>query len=262
MHAHQAVKVALELETLPHYTQNLHYFHTLREKWLAHYKVVRTRSARYRVCSAVESVAEYSEEEYPGAACTLEASPPRASGLRASAVPNYATPPVRLSASSPYHIGVPYEAVETPQTKALRALAEAGYPNLRERDLARLLPPDQWEEELIVMADVRAFFHVAYKVSCAHQLYIKVFYSPEQRIIDHIPLTIEHGLHHALANQLSQSLLTSLLTDVASGHNFSERMNELVSEDTSIAEKRNMLSTRKKRLSDIRQRLMTFSNSV
>jgi hypothetical protein len=83
---------------------------------------------------------------------------------------------------------------------------------------------------------------------------------PWQRIIDHIPLTIEHGLHHALAKQLSQSLLTSLLTDVASGLNFSQRMKELVSEDASIAQKRVMLSTRKERLHDIRRKLMTFSN--
>ncbi|KAG1792765.1 P-loop containing nucleoside triphosphate hydrolase protein [Suillus plorans] len=141
-----------------------------------------------------------------------------------------------------------YESVyrsEPPESKALRALAEAGYTNLSIPDLARLLPPDSREKELIVMADVRAYYHVAYK-----------------RVIDHIPLTIEHALHHALAEQLSQSLLTSLLTDVASGSNFSERMNELVSEDPSVAQKRASLSTRKQRLSDIRRRLVTFGNNV
>jgi len=58
--------------------------------------------------------------------------------------------------------------VEMPAAKALRALAEAGYPNLQASDLSRLLPPDSFEEELIVMAEVRAYYHVAYKVSCAH----------------------------------------------------------------------------------------------
>ncbi|KAG1834946.1 P-loop containing nucleoside triphosphate hydrolase protein [Suillus subluteus] len=181
--AQDAVKTALELETAtPHYTQNTHYLQTLRERWLAHYKTVRSPGGTYP---------------------------------------------------------------ETPGAKALRALAEAGYAGLRVSDLARLLPPDSFEEELVVMADVRAYYHVAYK-----------------RIIDHIPLTIEHALHHALAKQLSQSLLTSLLTDVASGPNFSERMKELVSEDPSIAQKRLMLSTRKERLLNIRRRLMTFSNSI
>ncbi|KAG2148928.1 P-loop containing nucleoside triphosphate hydrolase protein [Suillus clintonianus] len=134
---------------------------------------------------------------------------------------------------------------ESLESRALRALAEAGYVGLTVANLSRLLPPEPYEKELIVMADVRAYYQVAYK-----------------RVIDHIPLTIEHALHHALAEQLSQSLLTSLLTDVASGPNFSERMNELVSEDASIAQKRASLSSRKQRLSDIRRRLMTFSNST
>ncbi|KAG0701485.1 P-loop containing nucleoside triphosphate hydrolase protein [Suillus ampliporus] len=208
-HAQEAVKTALDLETVPHYTQNTHYLQTLREKWLAHYKTARNRSSQY-ICDEDESTSEPYDSD--GDEATLE----------------------------PY-----VSTLETPEAKALRALAEAGYPNLRVPDLARLLPPDEFEEELIVMADVRAYYHVAYK-----------------RIIDHIPLTIEHALHHALAKQLSQSLLTSLLTDVASGPNFSERMNELVTEDLSIAQKRAMLSTRKQRLSDIRRRLVTFSNGA
>ncbi|KAG2141892.1 P-loop containing nucleoside triphosphate hydrolase protein [Suillus clintonianus] len=148
------------------------------------------------------------------------------------------------SRPSQYKAHIRHVREVTAQAKALRALAEAGYTNIRVSDLARLLPPDSFEDELIVMADVRAYYHVAYK-----------------RIVDHIPFTIEHALHHALAGQLSQSLLTSLLTDVASGPNFSERMHELVREDDSIAQKRVMLSTRKQRLLDIRRRLVTFSNS-
>jgi len=66
-----------------------------------------------------------------------------------------------------------YERVETPADRALRSLAEAGYKNLRVSDLARLLPPDS-EEELIVMADVRAFYQVSYKVSYAHQFHFEV----------------------------------------------------------------------------------------
>ncbi|KAG2365972.1 P-loop containing nucleoside triphosphate hydrolase protein [Suillus spraguei] len=134
---------------------------------------------------------------------------------------------------------------ETLESKALRALAEAGYTNLRIPDLARLSPPDSHEKELIVMADVRAYYHVAYK-----------------RIIDHIPLTIERALHRALAEQLSRGLIVSLLTEVPSGSNFSERMHELISEDIPTAQKRAALLTRKQRLSDIRRRLTTFGNST
>ncbi|KAG2335317.1 hypothetical protein BDR05DRAFT_942653 [Suillus weaverae] len=64
---------------------------------------------------------------------------------------------------------------ETPEAKALRALAEAGYANLTTSALARLLPPDTFQEELIVMADVRAYFHVAYKVSLVYRLRLNLF---------------------------------------------------------------------------------------
>ncbi|KAG1878984.1 P-loop containing nucleoside triphosphate hydrolase protein [Suillus subluteus] len=193
-HAQDAVKSALALETTPHYTQNTHYLQTLREKWLARYKIVRSRASQYKA-------------------------------------------PV-------HHIQQHYSTTPSDDDSE-EASMKRGMPILGLPDLARLLPPDSFQEELIVMADVRAYYHVAYK-----------------RIIDHIPLTIEHSLHHALAEQLSQSLFTSLLTDVASGHNFSERMNELVSEDASIAQKRASLSTRKQCLSDIRRKLMTFGNST
>ncbi|KAG2044019.1 hypothetical protein BDR03DRAFT_996026 [Suillus americanus] len=292
-HAREAVKSALALETTPHYTQNTHYLQTLREKWLAHYKTVRSRASQYKArvyhiqqhhpttfsdndsekASMVEGPMECEgpmegegpteyggpmERAYPSEVRDSPRETPRARAVaytpsfdsqpsaRAQpaiwAVPEQA--PVLRSATS----SRVYATSETPEAKALRALAEAGYANIGISDLARLLPPDSFLEELVVMADVRAYYHVAYKASL--------------RIIDHIPLTIEHALHHALAEQLSQSLLTSLLTDVASGPNFSERMNELVSEDASIAQKRASLSTRKQRLSDIRRRLMTFGSST
>ncbi|KAG1838318.1 P-loop containing nucleoside triphosphate hydrolase protein [Suillus subluteus] len=208
-HALDAVKTALELETTtPHYTQNTHYLQTLREKWLAYYKTVQSRPFMYRA-----PIRHIGEAKGP-------------------------------MASRP---GLPslFEVHPVPDVESLRALAEAGYAGLRVSDLARLLPPDSFEEELVVMADVRAYYHIAYK-----------------RIIDHIPFAIEHALHHALAKQLSQSLLTSLLTDAASGPSFSEHLKELVSEDASIAQKRLMLSTRKERLLNIRRRLMTFSNGI
>jgi thymidylate synthase ThyX len=150
-HAQEAVKTALDLETTPHYTQNTHYLQTLREQWLAHYKTVRVKHSEYKVRSSM--VFECMERESP--------SFPSSSYNREP-----------LKPTAPYR---PYSEVETPQAKALRALVEAGYPNLRVSDLARLLPPDSFEEELVVMADVRAYYHVAYKVSCTHQLHFKRF---------------------------------------------------------------------------------------
>ena len=52
-----------------------------------------------------------------------------------------------------------------PEIQALEYLAQAGYKNLTVDDLVRLAPRDQqFEDELVVMADVRAYFTIAYKV--------------------------------------------------------------------------------------------------
>ena len=48
--------------------------------------------------------------------------------------------------------------------EALAALAKLGL-NVTEEDLGKLNPPDEYEDELALMAEVRAYFDVAYKVS-------------------------------------------------------------------------------------------------
>jgi hypothetical protein len=53
----------------------------------------------------------------------------------------------------------------SPHRIALNALAAIGYPGLAIQDLLRLAPRDQFKDELVVMADVRGYFEVAYKVS-------------------------------------------------------------------------------------------------
>lgn len=47
---------------------------------------------------------------------------------------------------------------------ALAALAKLGL-NVTEADLGKLNPPDEYEDELALMAEVRAYFDVSYKVS-------------------------------------------------------------------------------------------------
>lgn len=56
-------------------------------------------------------------------------------------------------------------APSVPQYNIFAALATAGYPGVKESDLPRLLGEDVYEQELIVMAETSAYFHVAYKVS-------------------------------------------------------------------------------------------------
>ncbi len=125
-----AVETALKLEKDPLFTQNTHYLESCRDKWLWHYKSVRNNTGKYLSKPPAEEV----------------------EGLEY--VPMYDTN--RVSRQT---IG------QSPTDRALLALAELGYKNLAASDLARLnTAPDNFQEELMVMADVRAYFQVAYKV--------------------------------------------------------------------------------------------------
>lgn len=79
------------------------------------------------------------------------------------------TQPGRKSKSGQSHVETHY------RTQALQALAALGYHGISAADFHRLYPADEYEEELKVMAGVRAHFQVACKVrydnpsfSCLH----------------------------------------------------------------------------------------------
>ncbi|KAG8216434.1 P-loop containing nucleoside triphosphate hydrolase protein [Butyriboletus roseoflavus] len=126
--------------------------------------------------------------------------------------------------------------------QAVQYLIQAGYRDYTVEDLTRLSPRDQFHDELTVMADVRAYFTIAYR-----------------RIIDHIPLKIEHTLHQALAERLSVNLLQRLMDDTTSSGSFTDRMKELVSEDPATEEKRTRLEGNQVRLQEMRRKLVSFA---
>lgn len=136
---------------------------------------------------------------------------------------------------------VPYAYNPSPtslQRRALDALESLGYKNLAVDDLHRLHPPDNFEEEITVMADVRAYFQVAYK-----------------RIIDYLPLTLEHNLNQALCRDLQQHLWGKLkLTE----DNASKRLADWLAEDPIVTTKRKELETMHKRLLDMQAKLNRF----
>ncbi|KIJ12479.1 hypothetical protein PAXINDRAFT_101195 [Paxillus involutus ATCC 200175] len=211
------MKETLELELRPNYTQNTHYLQSLCEKWLSKYKLGRRNSTQYQLPAPDSPIATFDDSE------------------QAPAKKKKNCQPTSACTSSAYRDS-------SAETDALEYLSRAGYSGLSVADLARLLPPDAFEDELIVMADVRAYFHVAYK-----------------RIIDHIPLKIEHTLHQALAGKLSVTLLQSLIVDTTARGDFAERMKELASEDPAIALKRDHLQARRVRLHEYRRKLVNFS---
>ncbi|KAG6912871.1 hypothetical protein DXG01_011442, partial [Tephrocybe rancida] len=99
-------------------------------------------------------------------------------------------------------------------------------------------------DALSVMADVRAYFQVAHK-----------------RLIDYVPLTVEHTLNQTLAGALQRSLFKSFLEHDGSGTD-QDTMAALLIEDPVIAKRRVFLQDRKKRLLLIKERLDLFGQAL
>jgi len=198
--AKKDVLKALKLEQSPYFTQNGHYLESTREEWFRKYNYARTYQGRY--IKTVADAEDYSEDD---------------SGPR-----------------RPYVISDKFSNVER---RVLSDLATLGHPNLSIDDLTRLYPVDEFQQELKLMADVRAYFQVAYK-----------------RIIDTIPLTIEHSLNQAFSDGLQSALFESLRV----GRATEEEMRDLLSEDTEIAAKRADLEGKKARLIDMQHKISSF----
>ncbi|KZV86172.1 hypothetical protein EXIGLDRAFT_774884 [Exidia glandulosa HHB12029] len=82
---------------------------------------------------------------------------------------------------------------EDPIAIALRSLRTAGYSHVTAADLHKLVPSDGLEPAFDIMAEVRAYFQVAYK-----------------RYIDAVPLCIEQALVRKFEGQLSAGLVNDL----------------------------------------------------
>jgi GTPase SAR1 family protein len=220
--AFSAVKETLGLEITPIYTQNKKDFENLREGWLIKYRKARRNPGEYRI---PESPCERLSDSLFVPIAQASSSPSSAARSKSDSAKSHDS-----------------EERVSPETLALQYLARAGYRGLTVDDLARLSRDKYFEDELIVMADVRAYFTLAYK-----------------RIIDHVPLKIEQSLHHALAERLSVNLLQRLMVDTTSTGNFSDRMKELVSEDPATEVKRTRLETTRTRLQEMRRKLVNFA---
>ncbi|KAJ7207815.1 P-loop containing nucleoside triphosphate hydrolase protein [Mycena pura] len=93
---------------------------------------------------------------------------------------------------------------------------------------------DEYEDELTLMSKVRAYWQIAY-----------------QRVIDYVPLMIEHEFNHRLAARLEGVLFEELLQEP----NASARMQELLTEDPAISERRGVLERKIEQLYEIKERL-------
>ncbi|KAJ2990797.1 hypothetical protein NUW54_g8371 [Trametes sanguinea] len=123
--------------------------------------------------------------------------------------------------------------------EALAALAKLGFAGLTETDLGKLNKADEYEEELQLMAEVRAYFQVAYKV----------------RVIDYVPLTIDHHFLYAFAAALHERLFERLGLGAA---NAQARCSAYIAEDPTVVATRDELVAKKKRLENVRRALYNF----
>ncbi|KAF8143506.1 P-loop containing nucleoside triphosphate hydrolase protein, partial [Mycena galopus ATCC 62051] len=112
--------------------------------------------------------------------------------------------------------------------QALSGLASVGLGAVTAADLVKLLPPDRFDPALNIMADVRAYFQVAYK-----------------RIADNIPLAIDHELVRGVGRDLLPTLYRGLGVNGPEGLRICR---ELAQESPSVAGKREELLKRLERL--------------
>lgn len=133
------------------FSLNTHYLSDYKHKFLTYYKGSRETYEQPDLMKAIQSYSSPSSQVHRG----YQASPP------------------------------------TGVAKILSGLAEIGLFGVKPEDFPRLLAPDNMEPALVIMADVRAYFQVAYK-----------------RFADNIPLAIDLELVRGLEQGIHSSLYT------------------------------------------------------
>ncbi|KAI0250037.1 hypothetical protein BJV78DRAFT_616771 [Lactifluus subvellereus] len=117
----------------------------------------------------------------------------------------------------------------------LSSLAKMGLQAVNAPALANLLPLDPMEPAIEIMADVRAYFQVAYK-----------------RFVDTVPM----GIDRMMLRRMSVGLEGALLRGLVSGPDGYQRCGMLLSEPEDIIERRNELEKRLQRLISARKELV------
>ncbi|KAF8805211.1 hypothetical protein BYT27DRAFT_7258317 [Phlegmacium glaucopus] len=137
--------------------------------------------------------------------------------------------------TSPSGAGSPSSRV-TGIAKVLAGLAEIGMPGIKPEQLARLFPSDSMEPALSIMADVRAYFQVAYK-----------------RFVDNITLAIDVELVRGVERGVLEELYSKLGIN---GEDGARICRELAQESPQVADKRADLLKKLERLEIASEQLL------
>ncbi|KAI0032843.1 P-loop containing nucleoside triphosphate hydrolase protein [Vararia minispora EC-137] len=119
---------------------------------------------------------------------------------------------------------------------AMSSIQSLGFRNFTANDIPRLLPPDPMESAIEIMADVRAYFQVAYK-----------------RFVDIVPMTIDLVLIKGVTVDLQKILLVGLGVKGPGGF---ERCHQLLEEPEGVSARRKELVKRRERLARAREELV------
>ncbi|KAI0045529.1 hypothetical protein FA95DRAFT_1607639 [Auriscalpium vulgare] len=117
-----------------------------------------------------------------------------------------------------------------------RSLNTLGLYDFQVHSLAALAPADHMEPALKIMADVRAYFQVAYK-----------------RYVDDVPLAIDQELVRGLREGLEAAISSGIGINKPDGY---ERCKNFLREPAAIGERRNELEGKKKRLLKAKEELL------
>ncbi|KAF9555056.1 hypothetical protein CPC08DRAFT_643469 [Agrocybe pediades] len=198
------INYLIEMEELP-FSLNTHYLSDYKSKFMSHYRAAREKYERADVVQAIE---EYNRSR------------------QSSASPG------------PSRRAIPTPADPTGIAKALAGLAEAGLSGIVAEDLPKLLPPDRMEPALHIMADVRAYFQVAYK-----------------RFTDNVPLAIDLDLVRGVEKGVLLALYTNLGVNGPEG---SRICKEFSMESPQVADRRADLQKKLDRLESASGELLSL----
>ncbi|KIM36796.1 hypothetical protein M413DRAFT_13760 [Hebeloma cylindrosporum] len=190
------------LEGYP-FTLNTHYLSDYQSKFLAHYRAARQKYDSSNLLSTVNAYSPEVGQVYNSNNRSYTAAPPTGVG------------------------------------KVLAGLLEIKMSGVKPEDLLKLLPPDPMDPALVIMADVRAYFQVAYK-----------------RFVDNVPLAIDVGIVRGLQKDILLFLCSNLGINGSDGHQICV---EFAKEDNDMAARRLDLKKRLTRLELARRELLNVS---
>jgi len=146
----------VRLEDRP-FTLNTHYLADYRDKFMSYYKGARVKDENSQLMDAIQ---------------------------------NYSP-----ASSTVYRFNGPASTSQSPTgvAKVLSGLVEIGLVGIKPEELPKLLPQDRMEPALKIMADVRAYFQVAYK-----------------RFVDNVPLAIDQELVRGIERDILPTLTGGL----------------------------------------------------